>query len=78
MKQCGLVKLSARRKKLCVTFAKKALKNNKFSKWFKPTGAHPNTRQDQPAFHSVYRKHDRFERSPISYLTELLNKQFSK
>ena len=78
LKQCGLVKLSDRRKKLCVTFANKALKHTKFSKWFKPKGTHPNTRQEQPAFHSVYRKHDRFEKSPISYLTELLNKQFSK
>ena len=60
------------------SFAKKALKHTKFSKWFKPKGTHPNTRQEQPAFHSVYRKHDRFEKSTISYLTELLNKQFSK
>ena len=78
LKQCGLVKLSDRRRLLCITFAKKSLKDKKFSKWFKPSGNHPNTRQDQPAYCSVYRKHDRFQNSPISYLTELLNTEFSK
>ena len=32
----GLDKLSNRRRKLCLSFAKKSLKNNKFCNWFKP------------------------------------------
>ena len=78
LKQSGLTKLSERRKKLCVKFAQKAQKQTKFSNWFKPTGKHPNTRQDRPPFQNVYRRHDRFDRSPISYLTKLLNEHGSK
>ena len=78
LKKSGLVKLSDRRRKICVNFALKSMKHQKFSKWFKPTGKQPNTRQDQSTFCHVYRKHDRFKKSPISYLTELLNKELHK
>ena len=36
LKGLELEKLSDRRRKICTKFAKKSLKHNKFSKWFKP------------------------------------------
>jgi hypothetical protein len=53
LKTLGLEKLSVRRKKICLTFAKKAQKHQQFSKWFKPS---PNikTRQKKPKFSNVF------------------------
>ena len=70
-------KLSVRRKNLCTKFAIKAQKNEKFTKWFKPTpvGA---SRIKKPQFYDVVCRTTRFENSPLSYLTRLLNQQVSK
>ena len=71
-KSLGLEKLNERRKRICMKFAKKSQKHIKFSKWFKPAPA-LNTRLKKPRFYNVFSKTVRFEKSPISYLTELLN-----
>ena len=71
LKTMGLVKLSTRRRKICMKFANKAQKNSKFSKWFRPN-LRRNTRLKQPRFCTVVCRKQRFEKSPISYLTRLL------
>ena len=67
-----LLKLSTRRRKICIKFAKRSQKHSKFSRWFKP-----NTRRTprikQPRFCPVIAKKERFKKSPLSYLTTLLN-----
>jgi hypothetical protein len=74
----GLDKLSNRRRKICLTFARKALKHQKFSSWFKPNTKTTVTRQKQPKFCSAFSRTTRFEKSPLSSLTELLNSYFAK
>ena len=59
-------------------FARKSLKSEKFKMWFKPNEKDTNTRQDQTKFCEVYSRLDRFETSPISYLTNLLNNDAKK
>ena len=73
----GLEKLSVRRRKICLTFAKKAEKHKKFSNWFK-LNPKTRTRQKQSKFCDVFSTKVRFEKSPISYLTSLLNKHYDK
>ena len=55
-------------------FARKSYKNDKFSKWFKVNQKHTVTRQAASKLCSVYSRTKRYERSPISYITELLNR----
>ena len=69
----GLEPLHARRVKLCLKFARKASKDPKHKNWFKPNIKAQKTRLKKTAYHPVYANHKRFERSPISYLTNLLN-----
>ena len=78
LKMSGLEKLSDRRRKICLTFARKALKHSKFNNWFKPNTRKTKTRQKLPKFCKVYSTTNRFERSPISNLTDLLNMHFEK
>ena len=73
LKRTGLVKLSERRKKLCLSFSKKAQKHDKFSHWFKENTKETITRQAQPKYCEVFSRTKRFENSPLSYLTSLLN-----
>ena len=73
LKLTGLKKMSARRKQICLTFAKKSLKHKKFNFWFQPNTKKTTTRQEQPQFCNVYSRLTRFEKSPLSHLTELLN-----
>ena len=65
--------LHERRNKLCKNFAKKSLKHPKFTKWFKPNVKKSCTRNIPTKFCDVYARTERFNRSPISYLTKLLN-----
>ena len=78
LKLSGLDKLSDRRKKICLKFAKKAEKHSKFSNWLKPSERRVNTRQELPKYCHVYSKTSRFEKSPISSLTETLNMYYSR
>ena len=74
LKDLGLETLFRRRQKLCLTFAKKSYKNPKFNKWFKLNLRITVTRQPGSKLVSVYSRTKRFEESPISYITELLNR----
>ena len=74
IKEFGLETLFRRRQKLCLTFAKKSYKNPKFNKWFKLNLRITVTRQPGSKLVSVYSRTKRFEESPISYITEMLNR----
>ena len=75
LKHFQLETLFLRRNKLCKTFAIKSLKDKKFSKWFKPNQKRVYTRYLSPKFCEVYYRTERFRKSPISYLTNILNNQ---
>ena len=75
LKQLNLETMFERRNRLCKTFAKKALKHPKFSKWFKPNLKKSSTRNVPNKFCDVVARTDRFKESPISYLTNILNNQ---
>ena len=75
LKHLELETLYSRRNKLCKKFAKKSLKNSKFAKWFKPYQKSVYTRFLSPKFCEVYYRTERFRKSPISYLTDILNNQ---
>ena len=71
--KCGLKTLKQRRSELCERFAKKAAKHVKHRKWFVPNNKTTVTRLSQPRYRPVYTRTARFDRSPICYLTKLLN-----
>ena len=73
LRRTGLDSLFERRRKLCKNFARKALKHPKFSKWFKPDPGYSKTRSETKKLCEVVAWHDRYEDSPLSYLTALLN-----
>ena len=66
--------LEGRRVALCEKFGKKAAKDVKHCNWFKPNNKRTITRQPQPKFCPVAARTKRFDKSPLSYLTKLLNK----
>ena len=69
-------RLDARRTKLCLKFALKAVKHPKFSSWFAPNTYHINTRSVKPPFKKINCRTGRYRKSPIPYLTDLLNNLF--
>ena len=73
LKEMQLESLYSRRNKLCKIFASKSLKHTKFSKWFKPTNKRTFIRFKPTRFCEVYARTNRFKKSPISYLTYILN-----
>ena len=73
LKITGSKTLFDRRRKICLKFAQKSLKNSKFKNWFKPTSNETKTRQEKLKFHDVHCRADIFKNSPLSYLTGLLN-----
>ena len=75
--------LESRRKDICLTFGKKALKSDQFSKWFclnDKTEPVINTRYSETKtvekLKPVITRTRRYMRSPIPYLTNLLNQDF--
>ena len=70
----GFLKLSDRREKISTTFAKKAPKNQKLTKWFKPNPK-VGGRTNQPKFCPAVAKTVRFQKAPKSELIRLLNHQ---
>ena len=78
-------KLSERRLKLCLNFAKRAKDHPKYQHWFSEEmeNSRPvhNTRRDKNAYKTKYRvvptRTDRFKNSPIPYLTDL-NEHYRK
>ena len=72
--------LEARRIKLCKKFARKTLKNPRYANWFYPANkeSSPNIKtrgHKRTTFNlkPVHARTDRFEKSPIPYMTMLLN-----
>ena len=74
LKETSLETLESRRTKLCLNFAKKAAKYDKHSHWFVPTDpAAPDTRSEKMKYKPPLCRLQRFQTSPIPYLTNLLN-----
>jgi hypothetical protein len=65
--------LEDRRKALCVSFAKKSFKSDKFNHWFCVDESNGSNMQ----LSDVKTRTKRFRKSPLPYLTELLNEEFS-
>lgn len=65
--------LEDRRLKLCTKFALKAEESVKFSTWFQPNSKTSVTRQKPEKYCPVLTRTVKLEKSPISYLTDLLN-----
>ena len=70
--------LADRREAICLKFSKKATKHEKHSNWFKLNTRNRVTRQPMTKFCPVIARTRRFQDSPISYLTQLLNKYYMK
>ena len=73
----SLESLDARRDNLCIKFAKKAERNPKFKQWFKPK---PKiyTRQVDDRYWQTVARTGRLRKSPIPFLTNLLNENYHK
>ena len=69
----NLLTLEERRLRLCLKFTVKSVKHPKHSKWFKVNTKISRTRQKQPKFCPVIARTTRFDKSPISFMTKLLN-----
>ena len=72
--------LEERREKICKNFANKSVRHLKYKSWFNPkikVAESKNTRQKQnqgnKKFHPVVFRTERYKKSPLPYLTELLN-----
>ena len=72
LESLGLETLEARRIKLCLKFAKKCVKNNRFKHWF-PLKNSLTTRSGEK-YHVPTGKTKRFLTSSIPHLTRILNK----
>ena len=68
----NLDSLECRREKLCLNFAQKAVKHPTHSKWFIPESK-PGTRSVKTEYMKPLGRLKRFKKSPIPYLTSLLN-----
>ena len=63
--------LDQRREDLCLTFALKTSQKQKFKHWFVPTPRAHTTK-----YRPVWTRTDRYKRTPLPYLTNLLNNHF--
>ena len=69
----GLETLVKRREKLCINFAVKAYRNPKFTSWFAINEPLANTRSEKLPLKQIVCRTGRYKKSPIPYLTDLLN-----
>ena len=65
--------LQERREKLCIKFALQAERHEKFSSWFKINEKNTVTRKNPPKYCQVYSRTVKLDKSPLSYLTSILN-----
>ena len=72
----NLETLEVRRENLSLKFAKKAEKHPKHKNWFKPRPVRTSRHQNSK-YWSVVARTERLKKSPIPYLTDLLNKHYS-
>ena len=68
-----LESLKQRRENLCLNFAKKALKSEKFSNWFCYDNEEKVTRSTKMPLKKIHCRTKRSLKSPIPHLPELLN-----
>ena len=73
LRSLNLETLESRRVKLTLKFGLKSEKHEKFKKWFTPATKAYSTRLEKFKYCSVRAKHTRFQKSPLSFLTKLLN-----
>ena len=74
----SIASLASRREKLCLNFALKAYQNEKFKSWFCPANIEHNTRSIKLPLTEIKTRTSRFRKSPIPYLTNILNVHLSK
>ena len=82
----GSEKLGTRRAKLCLSFALKCEKNQRYNNWFalseENTTPLPNTRSDKTSNITKYKpvptRTDRYLDSPLPYLTNVLNTHYGR
>ena len=74
--QLNLESLEKRRFSLSLKFALTAERSSKFKIWFKPNPKFGKTRTVQPKYLPTIANHERLERSPIAYLTRILNAHY--
>ena len=72
----GLHSLEERRKALCLKFALKAERNAKFKPWFKLNTQIQRTRRKPTKYVPVKSKHERLDKGPIGFLTNILNSHY--
>ena len=77
LKLANLESLESRRMKLCINFAKKAEKSEKYMHWFRPRPV-VNTRQSRFKYIEPQARTERLSKSAIPYLTRLLNQHHMK
>ena len=77
LKYFNILTLESRRENLCLKFALKASKSAKFAQWFSKNDNQVNTRSDKPTYKSPKSRTRRYGKSPIPYLTNLLNTHLS-
>ena len=71
--------LSDRRLKLCLTFARKCFKHPKYQNWFCPNPPETTkTRAKKTVLKMVNTRTDRYEDSPIPYLTKILDQHLAQ
>ena len=68
--------LENRRNSLALKFAIKCEKHVKFQSWFKRANRTVNTRAKLPKYCDIRANHTRFEKSPLSFLTKILNMHY--
>ena len=74
-----LEELSNRRENLCLTFALKCLKNEKFKHFFQPTPElEYGMRNERRKFLEPQCDRERYRKSPLVYMTRLLNQYFDQ
>ena len=78
MDSLQLKTLEFRRNFISLKSSLKAKKHLIFIFWFKPSEKKVKTRQNATKYCPVVANHARFEKSPLSFLTKLLNIYYSK
>ena len=70
--------LCSRRKKLCLNFAKKAIKHPKFKTWFEYETSNGYNIRNKHTLVPVTTRTKHFKSSPLPFLTDILNNYFAK
>ena len=81
LKALNRTKLSAIRTDICLKFANKSLKHEKFQNWFhvnEPNAQNLKTRSEIPELVPVQARTSSLKKSPIAHLTNLLNQDTMK